>query len=859
MVHILSSSKKDPRLKPSLLHLTAFVTQESLVPYLLLLVTSSLLLPTSQTSSALIEGSALYLLATSPSENRVTPQFIKPEDPLFDLSDMDEILDGDPMAIDRFITQTLDFTGTGDLMYTRMVTERGKQLAQASAAGTLQFQGITAKEMSTFKDQGEWLDNTKLQREDEEEAYTGLGITDRSHPHIAGMSRRMILKFWQVVAVWALYKFHIGWLKGGVLADAVGLGKTIVALALVQFKYNLRMTAKTIGERTQRYGPPKPTMIVVPPTLVHHWVEMIREHLPDFTLFVYYGNYYDDSQDQTKRLIDGYLHKEWFKKGERIAKAIILTTYETMAQRHGPALLSKTRMARIDLTDHEQVAELKSQWTVPELAWGRDLHGCIDHLILDEAHVIKGGYASNAFTALKWLDAEYTTCLTATPADFSGILGLLQRRNIWDDDNLGRLGVNKDFNPFDEGSEEGELKWLRCTQEALRKFVLSKDIDPVMRGHRLSMIMELCVIKRGYGSRIPFGPEGKRIADSMKPMQTRTIWLQHTTDEISRYRPLHDFAINSLVKSIDVNGQKMVVFDMKHWRALKHYSTWLGFEHLLRYHVDKLQEFRADPVFSLRELAEVICKTNPSLSRPGESLNELLEWFANGSPKMRWMCWALAEYVVKRQEKMLIWVQLPWQQELLYLFIKEFGVDVQQYHSGLNDRQRHELVKAFHGHQYRTMVLICCYSISSCGLNLHGYCRNVMLFEPAPSTLIEFQAIGRVYGIGQEHTVRVLRLYLQDSWNEWEESNRLVKELYALMVELDMNIFGVGDDPEEEACISLGDHGTGIRRYVAFDNRLVPAKERPGIDALSPEDLVEVVSRMLKDQRNFRPRVRKEI
>jgi hypothetical protein len=86
------------------------------------------------------------------------------------------------------------------------------------------------------------------------------------------------------------------------------------------------------------------------------------------------------------------------------------------------------------------------------------------------------------------------------------------------------------------------------------------------------MIMELYIIKREYGSRIPFGLLKRRIGDSMKPMQVRTIELQFTADEISRYRPLYNLAINTLVKVIDINGKKMVVFDMKQWRAFKYYS-----------------------------------------------------------------------------------------------------------------------------------------------------------------------------------------------------------------------------------------------------------------------------------------------
>jgi hypothetical protein len=130
-----------------------------------------------------------------------------------------------------------------------------------------------------------------------------------------------------------------------------------------------------------------------------------------------------------------------------------------------------------------------------------------------------------------------------------------------------------------------------------------------------------------------------------------------------------------------------------------------------------------------------------------------------------------------------------------------------------------------------------------------------MIFEPGLSTLVELQAIGRAYRVEQEHTVRVLRLYLQDSWNEWEERNSLVKQLPIVMTKPNRNIFGA----EEEDVVSLGDQDVSIRRYVVFDNFLVPAEERPMVTALSPEDSVKTVSRMLKDQRNFRSKERKEL
>ncbi|KAI9773885.1 MAG: hypothetical protein M1840_006111 [Geoglossum simile] len=570
----------------------------------------------------------------------------------------------------------------------------------------------------------------KLQLENEEEAYIGLDIHNRTRPRISGMNPNTILKFWQVVAVWGLYQFHQGYLKGGVLADAVSLRKTIVVLSLIQFKYNIRSSIGTVRGRVHRYGLPKPTMIVVPPTFIPQWIDSIREHLPNFTICIYYGGLSDNSTDAPKKFISGSLHKGWFDMDESSSRCIILTSYKTMARRHGPGGLQGVRLSKINIRNESEVKEVKAKRTILDDDWDRSLKGCIGDLFLDEGHAIKSGEASSAFIALKWLEVDYKTVVTATPminstSDFEGILGILQRKNLWTDDELEWFGVERNFNPFtDVPYPNHNSKWLRCTPQAMRKYVTHKDIV-ITKGTRLLAAMELCVIKRGYGSSIPFGKNGRRIGDSM---------------------PLHNFAIANLPKTIDgPNGTKKVAFDMKHWRSLKHYSTWLGFEYVLQYHVDKLQEFRSNADFTLRNLADFICENNPKAQPPGDSLTNLLEWFADGSPKIRWMCWVLAELTVKRREKIIIWVQFPWQQELLYLFLKELNIDVQQYHSGLSSRDRQHLVKKFHEEQHEVMVLICSYSVNSCGLNLHGRCRNVLIFEPAPSSPVEFQAVGRVF------------------------------------------------------------------------------------------------------------------
>jgi hypothetical protein len=152
---------------------------------------------------------------------------------------------------------------------------------------------------------------------------------------------------------------------------------------------------------------------------------------------------------------------------------------------------------------------------------------------LNDEHAIKSGEATSSFIALKWLDADCTTIVTATlminnTFDFKGILSILQRKNLWINNYLKRLGVDATFNPFtDVQDPTHESKWLHCTPQAIKNFVSHKNINVVMKGSRLLLAIELCVLKRGYGSCIPFGPEGKKIGDSVKPMQVRTIELKY--------------------------------------------------------------------------------------------------------------------------------------------------------------------------------------------------------------------------------------------------------------------------------------------------------------------------------------------
>lgn len=81
-----------------------------------------------------------------------------------------------------------------------------------------------------------WLDNQNYQRENHEEACGALGIKDPVSPRLSSMVRSAVFKFWQPVAINAIRHFDEETsLRGVILADSVGLGKTWETIGFILY------------------------------------------------------------------------------------------------------------------------------------------------------------------------------------------------------------------------------------------------------------------------------------------------------------------------------------------------------------------------------------------------------------------------------------------------------------------------------------------------------------------------------------------------------------------------------------------------------------------------------------------------
>jgi superfamily II DNA or RNA helicase len=153
----------------------------------------------------------------------------------------------------------------------------------------------------------------------------------------------------------------LGWLSflermglGGCLADDMGLGKTIQVLAM----FVRRQTMLTAGGIAHR-----PSLVIVPKSLVFNWIEEARKFAPSLRVLNYTGN---ARVEESAALTD---------------HDIILTTYGTL---------------RRDIVNHREIE--------------------FDYVVLDEAQSIKNA-ASQAAKACRLLRARHRLALTGTPVE----------------------------------------------------------------------------------------------------------------------------------------------------------------------------------------------------------------------------------------------------------------------------------------------------------------------------------------------------------------------------------------------------------------------------------------------------------
>lgn len=188
-------------------------------------------------------------------------------------------------------------------------------------------------------------------------------------------------------------------LRGGILAEEMGLGKTVEMITLI-----------CLNHRLLEQPPPKPepdglrvsgaTLIITPPAILEQWKQELDQHAPDLRVHHYTG--VKRNQEGSDDLII-----------EELADSdVVLTTYNVISREIHYAGATPKRSLR-----HKKRFEVRKTPLV-RISWWR--------VCLDEAQMIESG-VSNAAKVARLIPRQHAWAVTGTPLrkDINDLFGLL--------------------------------------------------------------------------------------------------------------------------------------------------------------------------------------------------------------------------------------------------------------------------------------------------------------------------------------------------------------------------------------------------------------------------------------------------
>ncbi|OTA83102.1 hypothetical protein M434DRAFT_84181 [Hypoxylon sp. CO27-5] len=191
-------------------------------------------------------------------------------------------------------------------------------------------------------------------------------------------------------------------LKGGILAEEMGLGKTVEMISLICMHPRQNVPGLS-GGGAQDPRPSGATLIVTPSTLRTQWVAEFRKHAPDLRVTVYEG------LKRFTRDVDDLI-------SELASHDVVITTYDVLQHEVHYAEKQPDRSMR-----HAPKYQRRSSPLI-QISWWR--------VCLDEAQQIESG-VSNAAKVAKWIPRTNAWGVTGTPVkgkikDLWGLLVFLR-------------------------------------------------------------------------------------------------------------------------------------------------------------------------------------------------------------------------------------------------------------------------------------------------------------------------------------------------------------------------------------------------------------------------------------------------
>ena len=215
----------------------------------------------------------------------------------------------------------------------------GKTLLQQASVQETVDPEMTQETSRLFWELQEKLSTVTAPVKPYEEACLALGL-DPVWPKLDPTDesdKALVLKPWQVTGILWMLDNEDSFIRGGIVADDCGLGKTILTLAMVYFKAKRMLAQQEEGELVEF----KPTLIVCPSPVIDVW---FKEWEKLFKNFLHLRQFHGIKQSQNinrQQYIVGSAHRhlaqlivnEFPPSDPESAKLVVLTSYGTWHSR----------------------------------------------------------------------------------------------------------------------------------------------------------------------------------------------------------------------------------------------------------------------------------------------------------------------------------------------------------------------------------------------------------------------------------------------------------------------------------------------------------------------------------------------
>ncbi|KAI2467513.1 SNF2 family N-terminal domain-containing protein [Annulohypoxylon bovei var. microspora] len=588
--------------------------------------------------------------------------------------------------------------------------------------------------------------------------------------------------------------------SGAILADSMGLGKTLTTIACLDILASQRLNVEKGKDDESIY---RPILILAPNNIVaSQWVDEIEQLGSSRSIkqIIISGDGAQKKEDQPRTDIlsvkqfrewPDSLSYVWDESKYEAAKTVIVMSIDTWARR---TCMSKAEGG-------------KTEWWSTFTKMGRGF----SIVVVDEAYKIRHT-STRYYKSVALLKRQFTLLITATPClnlltDLMGPVRLLwpnaesflqRNKSRWEKISQKftepqDLRVLDDMDPWDDHHLIAGRPSIVSKLISRSKGSSAVDIQETRK--LMKHFESLAILRRAPSSNLNWdwkGTEQVSLEGLLPNVDNFTVNIQldHALEEA--YQEAH---IDILMGYLDAtkNWKKAKPQKRTHRSVLTSYLQFelaaasidvLRLEKLLSLngfgakaeHVKKMRENNVNFMLLANFLLE------PDDPRPKVAL-DYVKLAVRKSPVLRYILQYVKENVLNRGpnekiKKLLITESRPILAYFYELVLQFLLVHCRTLHAGLTGQERRELIASFNDDDdHSCQILIQMYSVGFAGSNLHKNCAQVLVASQAHSLPVQWQAIHRVIRVGQSSDVKVYRLKVNNSYHEFCESRQVEKIL----------------------------------------------------------------------------------